>query len=337
MTSLRTKFDNIEKLHPQARGKGFEQLLGQMLEDANLKHVLSYRPEGEEIDGAFWWLNRVVLLEAKWVKDPMPASSIYAFKGKVAGKFKNTIGIFVSMSGYSKDCVDALVHGKELDILLFDKDDVLAVIDGTPFLEVLEEKLFAAGRTGEVYITWPNLQNVASMVSATKMVANARVAGGTTGFVSAPVFICEGRSDKVILQHLVAHVAASVQAPMSPQFLVAQGKRDLMGRLIPALASLLASGIGGNSSVVLVFDSDTQDCTAVERQRMEVKKALKDLPAGWQAHVAIAAPEIESWLGTEGRLRGPALPKALANTDWGAVEKVNPEVAALCEFLRRSS
>ncbi len=335
MSALRVKYDEIQKLEPQARGRAFERLLGMMLEEAKLRHALSYRPAGEEIDGAFWWLNRTILLEAKWVKKPIPASSIYAFKGKVSGKFKNTIGIFVSMSGYSKDCVDALVHGKELDILLFDKDDVLAVIDGTPFLEVLEEKLFAAGQTGQVYLTWPNLQGVARTVSATKKVAKTRVAGGTSRFVSSPVFICEGKSDKVILQHLVAHVAASVQVPMSPQFLVAQGKRDLMGRLIPALASLLASEIGGDGSVVLVFDSDTQDCTAVERQRREAEKALEDLPAGWQAHVAIAVPEIESWIESQGRLRGSALQQALDHTDWGAVEKSNPEVAALCEFLRR--
>jgi hypothetical protein len=138
----------IQCLHicEQARGKAFEGVLGQMLAEEEIRHVLAYRPSGEEIDGAFWWNTHTFLLEAKWQKDPIPASEIYAFKGKVDGKFSGTRGVFISMSGYSDDCVEALVYGKDLNILLFDEDDVKAIIGDAPndrvrFTTVLTEKL----------------------------------------------------------------------------------------------------------------------------------------------------------------------------------------------------
>ncbi len=54
----------------------------------------SMRPKGEVIDGSFVLDDRYFLLEAKWHKDPIPASDLYAFKGKVDGKLIGTIGVF---------------------------------------------------------------------------------------------------------------------------------------------------------------------------------------------------------------------------------------------------
>ena len=128
MNTLQQAFEETKQLDPVKRGKAFEKVLGLILELEKIRHVLAYRPSGEEIDGAFWWNDRTFLLEAKWHKDPLPASSIYTFKGKVDGKFSGTCGVFISMSGYSTECVDALVHGKALNILLFDEKDIEAII-----------------------------------------------------------------------------------------------------------------------------------------------------------------------------------------------------------------
>ena len=115
---LQTRFQQLE-LPPNAfaadkqrRGYKFEQFLMQMLKAEKLEPRLRVRPSGEEIDGSFHFGDRTYLLEAKWHGAPVSASSIYAFKGKVDGKLSGTIGVFVSMSGYSKDAVDALTLGK---------------------------------------------------------------------------------------------------------------------------------------------------------------------------------------------------------------------------------
>lgn len=39
-----------------------------------------------------------MLLEAKWTKNPMPASSLYQFKGKIDGKLAGTLGLFTAQT-----------------------------------------------------------------------------------------------------------------------------------------------------------------------------------------------------------------------------------------------
>ncbi len=90
----------------------------------------SMRPSGEEIDGSFAIGESFYLLEAKWHSSPIPASSLYAFKGKVDGKLTGTVGVFFSMSDYSKEAVDALLYGKELNLILFGHDDLVLIEEG---------------------------------------------------------------------------------------------------------------------------------------------------------------------------------------------------------------
>lgn len=85
----------------QQRGRTFERMLTQLLSRENMEPRSSMRPSGEEIDGSFAMGDRFFLLEAKWHATPIPASALYAFKGKVDGKLIGTIGVFLSMSDYS--------------------------------------------------------------------------------------------------------------------------------------------------------------------------------------------------------------------------------------------
>ena len=113
------------------RGYAFEGILKNCLTHEQLDPRSSYKTEGEQIDGSFFLDGSVFLLEAKWHKDELPASAIYQFKGKVDGKLAGTIGVFISMSGYSKDAVDALTLGKSLNVILFGKEDIdAAIIEG---------------------------------------------------------------------------------------------------------------------------------------------------------------------------------------------------------------
>ena len=142
--------DNVTSQWYRDRGKKLETIIKALLENENLEPRTSFRPEGEEIDGSFFAFNKFFLLEMKWHKSEIPASAIYSFKGKVDGKLSGTIGIFISMSGYSKDAVDALCLGKELNIILFDKEDIDEAFS-TSFSNVLKQKLRAAADYGNVY------------------------------------------------------------------------------------------------------------------------------------------------------------------------------------------
>lgn len=112
---------NAEK---QQRGADFEVALRGMFQAAGMDPRSRYRPSAEEIDGSFLYRGRVMLFEAKWTRDPVPASALYQFRGKLDGKLAGTLGAFLSMAGYSKDAVDALVAGKSLNLILFDGEDM---------------------------------------------------------------------------------------------------------------------------------------------------------------------------------------------------------------------
>ena len=134
------------------RGREFERILSALLEEEGLDPRLHYRLAGEEIDGSFVLGHRVFLLEAKWQKHPITASTLYEFKGKVDGKLVGTLGIFISMSGYSKDAVDALTVGKDLNVVLLDGADVdICMEKSAGFKVLLLHKLRLAAEKGLVY------------------------------------------------------------------------------------------------------------------------------------------------------------------------------------------
>lgn len=137
----------------QARGRNLEKILWAMFDEAGLRPRLSYRPRGEEIDGSIWLDGRTLLVEAKWTKEPHPASSLYQFRGKVDGKLVGTQGLFISMAGFSRDSVDALVAGKELNLILADGDDIRQIVDERISVrDALELKLRAAGESGTPFL-----------------------------------------------------------------------------------------------------------------------------------------------------------------------------------------
>lgn len=149
----------------QERGRAFEGIIQAVLFRDGLKPRTHFRPEGEEVDGSFVLHQRTFLLEAKWRKDPRPASDLYAFRGKVDGKLVGTIGVFISMSGYSTDAIDALKYGKEINLILFNEQDFRLVCSGSiSFAEAMERKLRYAAEEGQPFL--PLAPNEATEVSA---------------------------------------------------------------------------------------------------------------------------------------------------------------------------
>lgn len=325
MNSLKQAFEEAKQLDPRKRGKAFEKVLGLMLELEKIRYVLAYRPTGEEIDGAFWWNDHTFLLEAKWHKDPLPASSIYNFKGKVDGKFSGTFGVFISMSGYSPECVDALVRGKALNILLFDESDIQAIIGighskGENFTTVLTEKLFAAGQTGNVYLSWQKLQEVRRSIES---------------IINSPVFIfCEGKSDVAILNSLLDYVNSKYHLSSDNVRFIARGGT---GKLydIPSLVQIITNRVSETGAILVVIDQ--------QERRLEefLLKAKRYIPEGWDYHIVVATPDLESWTGIQlaSSQRAYKLAKiqtSLGKVDWGVQATKIRELDYLIDFLKRT-
>ncbi len=322
MNSLQQAFADAEKLDPRTRGKAFEKVLGLMLEMEKIRHVLAYRPTGEEIDGAFWWNDHTFLLEAKWHKTPLPASSIYAFKGKVDGKFAGTCGVFISMLGFSDDCEDALVHGKALNILLFDGNDIRAIIGdnnnkGVKFTTMLTEKLFVAGQTGNIYLPWQDLQKVRRSSEA---------------ILSRPLFIfCEGHIDELIIRSLLNYIHTHDHLTLdNVRIISVEGKVSE----IPSLVKLIPTSVSDSGAVLVVADADA---IKTEEGRQLFIDAKQDIPNSWEYHVAIATPTIETWTGLIGGPVTRLMPfqTALGTINWDLQVTQIAELANALDFLKR--
>jgi hypothetical protein len=132
------------------RGYQFENYLYDAFEKNGLLVWRPYKKSGEQIDGGIYLDGRWYLVEAKWHASPLPVSEVYGFRGKVDGKFSGTCGFFISWSGYSKECSDALSLGKELTVILCDAADVeqAELID---WPTVLRNKLMYASLYGLIY------------------------------------------------------------------------------------------------------------------------------------------------------------------------------------------
>lgn len=146
---------NADTGSAQSKGYLFERLIRSLLEKEGLEPRTGFKPKGEQIDGSFFWNGATFLIEAKWMKKQLPVSEIYAFKGKLDGKFHTTSGIFLSASGYSNDVEDALKFGKSLNIILFDGGDIDLLFTGkVTFTSMMKYKLRQAGDTGNVLVPY---------------------------------------------------------------------------------------------------------------------------------------------------------------------------------------
>lgn len=276
------------------RGYAFEQILKSCLDFEGLDPRASYKADGEQIDGSFFLDGSVFLLEAKWHKDELPASAIYQFKGKVDGKLVGTIGVFISMSGYSKDAVDALTLGKSLNVILFGKEDIdAAIIGGSNFRSVLKSKLRIAAEEGVVYHS-TEMEQVSKdgqiIIDAftydnmsSKLVKQNSNFEGTSDLV----IVCEGTTDRELLSLLATRILKKFGLMKKVNIIVAMGKMA-----IPRVANA-ASNIITNAPVLIVTDSDND----IGGTRDMLHRGVE--LDSWEC--SIPDPAIESWLGLDAR------------------------------------
>ncbi len=299
------------------RGQAFERILRGMLTEAGLAPRIRFRPRGEEIDGSFFHRDRVLLLEAKWTRDSLPASSIYEFRGKVEGKLVGTIGVFISMGGFSRDAVNALVAGKTINTILFDGDDIRAIAAGqVSFPAALDQKLRAAAETGTPYLP---LRDPVSR-RPLDLARPARDTGLTA------TVIVEGLSDARLI-----HLIADALRPPGRQLEVVPAG----GAFNLAAVANTVYNAAGDSPVIIIADGDGQP----EAIRRHIAASLDTLTPGasTQIQIHILDPELEEALGfAEGTPAPPqrgSLRDGASAADIRQLARDNPQLQALLRAL----
>jgi len=153
LSEINTKFMAIATgSSPQTRGFDLERLMYDLFELFDLDPKASFRNTGEQIDGAFALEGTDYLFEAKWQKDLVGVQDLDAFASKVRRKLDNTLGVFLSMNGFSPDGVAAHSAGRP-NIVLMDGADLMAVLEERiDFVTLLMRKKRHAAQTGNIFL-----------------------------------------------------------------------------------------------------------------------------------------------------------------------------------------
>lgn len=142
-----TAMENVQK-----RGYALEALLGELFDLFDLAPKSSFSLEGEQIDGAFHFETEF-LMEARWRAEPASPADLDRFAANIGRKLENTLGLFVSINGFTPAAVGAQSQRQPVMILM-DGADLWQVLDGRISLpELLRRKRRHAATTGNVFLS----------------------------------------------------------------------------------------------------------------------------------------------------------------------------------------
>jgi len=159
-TAVRQKLEDVKNRYMalvvssnmQGRGFELEHLMYDLFELFDLDPKASFRNTGEQIDGAFSFDGTDYLFEAKWQQELVNASALDGFASKVRRKLENTLGVLLSINGFSQDGVAAHSAGGAV-ILLMDGADLMAVLEERiDFVSLMLRKKRHAAQTGSIYL-----------------------------------------------------------------------------------------------------------------------------------------------------------------------------------------
>lgn len=144
----------VGSANAQSRGFELERLMYELFELFDLDPKASFKNLGEQVDGAFSLEGTEYLFEAKWQKELINKADLAVFAAKVRSKLENTLGVFLSINGFSADGVAAHQAGGA-SILLLDGGDLMAVFEERiDFTSLLLRKKRHAAQTGNIYFSY---------------------------------------------------------------------------------------------------------------------------------------------------------------------------------------
>lgn len=111
------------------RGYGLEALLHDLFTLFDLSPRGPFRRIGEQIDGAFVLEGDHFLLEAKWQENQVNLGDLRDLDGAVASSLDNTLGLFLSINGFSPEAIEGYSQGSRPKLICADGADLIAVLE----------------------------------------------------------------------------------------------------------------------------------------------------------------------------------------------------------------
>jgi hypothetical protein len=131
--------DLIAQPDPQQRGYMLERFLNEFLAFEGLDPRASFKLIGEQIEGSFEWANKVHLVEARWVKNPIAGDGFSQLMYKIEEKSADTRGLFLSINSYSEKALEGLKMKGPLRFVCIDGAHLMRCLQpGGGFVRLLE-------------------------------------------------------------------------------------------------------------------------------------------------------------------------------------------------------
>jgi Restriction endonuclease len=145
--------DRLNAIGTQHAGYDFQQWFYDLLDFSEVPNRRPYVHNGRQIDGSVTVSATTYLIELKFTAEQVGAPDIDSFHKKVTTKADNTMGIMVSISGYSSIARQE-ASGERTPLLLLDHQHIYLILGGIMgFGEVVDRVRRHASQTGEAYLS----------------------------------------------------------------------------------------------------------------------------------------------------------------------------------------
>ncbi len=152
-SKLQTDLDTMHtKVGTQEGGYEFESWFYELLDFCEITNRKPYKSDGRQIDGSLTHDGTTYLVELKFTKNQSGVTDIDSLKAKVNKMADNTMGIMVSISGYSSISIND-ASGNKSTLLLLDASHLYLFLSGVMgFADIISRVRRHASQTGEAYL-----------------------------------------------------------------------------------------------------------------------------------------------------------------------------------------
>ncbi len=153
LKKLQERLDNLHSsIGTQQAGYDFQDWFYDLLDFCEISNRRPYKSNGRQIDGSLTHEGTTYLVELKFTASQVDVTDIDSLYKKVTSKADNTMGIMVSISGYSTIAIDE-ASGEKTPLLLMDHSHLYYVLNGTMKMgDIIERLRRHASQTAESYL-----------------------------------------------------------------------------------------------------------------------------------------------------------------------------------------
>lgn len=154
LQKLNDRLNELGKaLGSQEAGYKFQEWFYDLLDFSEIPNRKPYVHNGRQIDGSLTASGTTYLVELKFTAEQASATDIDTFHKKVTTKADNTMGIMISISGYSSIARQE-ASGERTPLLLLDHGHIYLVLGGIMgFGDVVDRVRRHASQTGEAFLS----------------------------------------------------------------------------------------------------------------------------------------------------------------------------------------